>query len=98
MSNINPTYQEFFDLPDGLTIGITRCKIVETNNTIPVTPGQYNPEGSAGLQLKDTNDLSQTGWFYLSTAGNIGINNVSASRINQDATFITLHKLSNGVA
>ena len=96
MSDIIPSYQEYFTLPDNTTIGVTRFKVVETNNSVPVGPGLYTSEGAAGLQLRDANDVAQTGWFYLQTNGTFRLNNVAASLVNKDMTIVTYHKTSNG--
>jgi len=96
MSVVNPSYQDFFDLPDGVTIGVTRFKLVETNNTIVIAPPLYNAEGTTGCQLLDTNDALITSDFYITANGTYTMDGVSAANIGKEVTFISIHRLSNG--
>ena len=96
MATINPSYQKFFDLPDGQTIGVTRFKITDTNNSIPLSPPVYTSEGAAGAQVSDVNDSIVTSQFYILSNGTYNLNNQAASLVGKEVTFVSIHKTSNG--
>ena len=96
MSVVDPSYQEFFDLPDGFTVSVTRFKIAETNNTITVAPPARNSEGAAGCQLLDVNDATAQSYFYVAADGTYDLNNQPAASINKMVTFIAIHPTTNG--
>lgn len=92
---VDPSYQSFFALPDGQTVGVTRFKITSTNINVPLAPPAFNPEGAAGAQLSDVNDSVVTSHFYVRADGTYRLNNQSAALVGKEVTLVSFHPNSN---
>ena len=76
MAALVPLYQEFFDIANGLSVGVTKVKLVSASDTVTVpSPAHATASAAVGRLLQGSNaaaTISQSGntVTIVGTAGN----------------------------